>query len=91
MTHTRQQQLAAARPSYWQDLLAGHAQQAAPTAVLSQTPHDDDHTPEAARRRVAAYRLAQQQAQLAADHPLEASIGAGVVIGGTVAASAQLG
>lgn len=56
--------------------------------AIRPTPNEDYYKPEATRQRAIAYKLAQQKARLLADHPLEAQVGEGVVIGGTLVTSA---
>ncbi len=58
--------------------------------TLRQTPNEDYYKPEMVRQRATAYKLAQQKAQLLADHPLEAQVGEGVVIGSNLVTSTML-
>ncbi len=58
--------------------------------TLRQTPNEDYYKPEMVRQRAAAYKLAQQKAQLLADHPLEAQVGEGVLIGSNFVTSTML-
>ena len=81
---TRQQH--AANLSGWAALQAGQPA-AEPAYALSQTPTDDYHRSGMAERRVLAAKAARAHAQDLADHPLEANVGQGVVIGGTIVAS----
>jgi hypothetical protein len=58
--------------------------------VIRQTPNEDYYKPEAVRQRAIEYKLAQQRAQLLADHPLEAQVGEGVMIGSNIVTSTVL-
>ena len=81
MAFTRQQQLAAAHPTAWQNLLAGRY--AAPQTSVSPSTETPDHpnTPEAARRRVAWHRAGQQIDALREDQALNNTLGQGIGYG----------
>jgi len=84
---TRQMALEAGRQ---QQALARLMSPAPARYTLRQTPNEDYYKPEMVRQRAVAYKLAQQKAQLLADHPLEAQVGEGVMIGSNIVTSTVL-
>jgi hypothetical protein len=84
---TRQMALEAGRQ---QQALARLMNPAPARYTLRQTPNEDYYKPEMVRQRAVAYKLAQQKAQLLADHPLEAQVGEGVMIGSNIVTSTVL-